>query len=320
MPLNFTESGEFIVNTFTNKDQKNSSIASLSDGSYIIIWDSKGQDGDLNGLYGQRFNADGTFNGTECLINSNTSNIQESGSITALVGGGFIITWSSYNQGGDEYGIYGQLYNSDGTKNGNEFQINTYINHKQSDSVVTGLSNGDFVVIWQSWDSDGSGTGIYGQRVNSDGTKNGGEFQINTYTTSHQAKPAVEALNDGSFIVSWHSFGQDGSDYGIVAKKFDVTISNDIPLLNAPLQDITINEGSLLNHRIPAGTFHDPNADILTLTATLADGSPLPQWLNFDSSTGIFSGKAAADAGSFEIKVTASEEHGNDTNSISTTN
>ena len=35
--------------------------------------------------------------------------------------------------------------------------------------------------------------------------------------------------------------------------------------------------------QIPADTFSDANGDPLTLTATLANGDPLPSWLSFNS-------------------------------------
>lgn len=31
----------------------------------------------------------------------------------------------------------------------------------------------------------------------------GGEFQVNTYTTSFQSNPSITALSDGGFVVSW---------------------------------------------------------------------------------------------------------------------
>ena len=46
--------------------------------------------------------------------------------------------------------------------------------------------DGDFVITWQSHGQDGSGWGIYAQRYNAAGVKQGTEFRVNTYTLSHQ--------------------------------------------------------------------------------------------------------------------------------------
>ncbi len=40
----------------------------------------------------------------------------------------------------------------------------------------------------------------------------GGEFQVNTYTTSQQTEPSVAMQSDGRFIVTWESFGSAGTD------------------------------------------------------------------------------------------------------------
>jgi len=218
----FTGSDEFIVNSYTNGRQGDPSIASLSDGGFVIVWESDGPDGDRFGIYGQRFHADGTPNGSEFQINTHTSNWQIGPSVTSLSDDGFLVTWTSSWQDGYGGGIYGQRFHADGTSNGSEFQINTFTNTSQTDPSIASLSGGDFVVIWQSSDGqDGSGDGIYGQRYNADSTPNGGEFQVNTYTDDDQSNPAVAGLSDGSFVVTWHSVGQDGSDEGVYGQRYN---------------------------------------------------------------------------------------------------
>ena len=61
---------------------------------------------------------------------------------------------------------------------------------------------------------DGSGNGIYAQRFNADGSKNGAEFLVNTHTSDSQYQPSVSSLTGGGFLISWQSWGQDGSSNG----------------------------------------------------------------------------------------------------------
>ena len=42
-----------------------------------------------------------------------------------LSGGGFIVTWQSKDQDGDNWGVYGQRFDSAGNPTGSEFRINT---------------------------------------------------------------------------------------------------------------------------------------------------------------------------------------------------
>ena len=97
---------------------------------------------------------------------------------------GFIVSWQSNRQESDDYndGIFLQRFNSDGSKLGSEIQVNTYIENNQENSVLTSLSNGDFVVTWQSNGQDESSWGIYGQIFEENGNKKGSEFLVNTTT------------------------------------------------------------------------------------------------------------------------------------------
>ena len=48
----------------------------------------------------------------------------------------------------------------------------------------------------------------------------GTDTQVNTYTSGDQIVPSVTALNDGGFVVTWSSDGQDGSGYGIYGQRY----------------------------------------------------------------------------------------------------
>jgi hypothetical protein len=88
---------------------------------------------------------------------------------------------------------------------GSEFQVNTYTTNNQLNPTTARLTNGDFVVVWTS-DWDGSYQGVYGQRYNSTGIKQGDEFRVNSYTTNEQQFPAIAGLATGDFVVVWTSF------------------------------------------------------------------------------------------------------------------
>ena len=241
-----TIGSEFQINTYTDRYQERASVTSLSDGGFVVTWSSDGQDGSGDGIYGQRYDADGNTIGSEFQINSYTANNQFYPSVTSLSDGGFVVTWSSDGQDGSYDGIYGQRYDADGNTIGSEFQVNSYTTSAQSSPSVTSLSDGGFVVTWQSNGQDSSSGGIYGQRYDADGNTIGSEFQINTYTYSGQYHPSMASLSDGGFVVTWQSNGQDGSGYGIYGQRYDaegnpVSISSEISapslnLFNGPVQ------------------------------------------------------------------------------------
>jgi serralysin len=88
--------------------------------------------------------------------------------------GGWLVTWSSYGQDGSGEGVYQQRYAASGAKVGIETQVNTDTKGHQSSPDVTALSDGGWVVTWNSRDEDGSGYGIHQQRYDAVGNPVGG--------------------------------------------------------------------------------------------------------------------------------------------------
>src|SRR4029078_9678796 len=81
-------------------------------------------------------------------------------------------------------------------------------------------TRGRFFVTWDSNYQDGSGFGVFAQRFNADGQPTGPEFQVNTYTLNDQQSPDISMDRDGNFVIVWASPGHDGSDLGVIGRRF----------------------------------------------------------------------------------------------------
>ncbi|MDP2760911.1 MAG: Ig-like domain-containing protein [Sideroxyarcus sp.] len=96
--------------------------------------------------------------------------------------------------------------------------------------------------------------------------------------------------------------------------KVNVSIngSNDGPVVATIIADQQLSEDSTFSFAVPAGTLADiDNGDVLTYTATLADGSALPAWLTFDPITQTFSGTPGSnDGGVLAVSVIATDTGG----------
>jgi hypothetical protein len=167
---------EFLINTYTTGFQAFPHITSLTNGNFIVTWTSMSQDSSGYGAYAQIFNISGSKVGTEFLVNTYVAGDQNPLTVTSLNSGGFVIVWNSAGQDGSGVGVYGQVFNSSGTKIGSEFRVNTYVVTDQIDPKAVTLSNGNFVITWTSQGQDGFGYGIYGQMFNANGSKLGNEF------------------------------------------------------------------------------------------------------------------------------------------------
>jgi len=216
------QGAEFQVNTFTTSSQKSPSVAMNSTGSFVIAWQSSGQDGDSYGIYAQRYNAAGTSQGAEFQVNTFTTNSQASPSVSMDTAGDFVVTWQSFGQDGNSNGIFAQRYNSTGATVGSEFMVNTFTTGNQQSPSVGMTTNGDFLIAWQSANQDGNSDGIFAQYFSVSGNANGSEYRVNTFTTGAQAAPVVAPNDFGEFVVAWHSLGQDGSSDGIYAQHIEL--------------------------------------------------------------------------------------------------
>ena len=89
----------------------------------------------------------------------------------------------------------------------------------------------------------------------------------------------------------------------------EVTNTNDAPTVGAALAAQTATEDAAFTFTMPTDAFADADVgDRLSYSATLADGSALPAWLQLDAATGTFSGTPGNDhVGALEIRVTASD-------------
>ena len=86
---------DFIVNTTTTADQRAPSITAMDGGRFAVTWFSY-PDGSPNDIRARIYSADGTPAGGDFIVNTITGG-QVAPSITALTGGGLVVTWQSGN-------------------------------------------------------------------------------------------------------------------------------------------------------------------------------------------------------------------------------
>jgi len=105
--------------------------------------------------------------------------------------------------------------------------------------------------------------------------------------------------------------GEYATSYATTGNMFDGSTppaGNQAPVASAPLASQTFQEGDNISLTLPDGAFSDPDGDALSYSATLADGSMLPTWLQFNATNRTFSGTPDdPQLGTLTIMVTASD-------------
>ena len=102
----------------------------------------------------------------------------------------------------------------------NEFQVNQHEVGFQGNTAVAADPLGNFVITWQSW-RDASGFDIHARLFDNSGTPRGPELRINSWINENQTHPCISMDNNGNFVIAWTSFGQDGDETGVYARRMD---------------------------------------------------------------------------------------------------
>ena len=206
---------EFRVNTYTTNDQRYPSVALGASGDFVVVWQSENQDGSSYGAFGQRFSASGAPLGPEFRANTfTTGNQGHAGPALAVdPSGNYVVTWSSYGQDGDGFGVYGQRYSSAGVPVGPEFRVNTATASHQALSSVATDGSGNFVVVWMTSFPEN----VWGQRFAASGIPLGGQFQVNSGPNGFG--PVVASDAAGDFVVAWEK-NDSATGLGIFARRF----------------------------------------------------------------------------------------------------
>lgn len=224
----------FPVNTTTQNFQGACTIAALADGCFVISWsDGSETGGDESSLAirAQVFKSDGSKSGQEFLVNTTTQDFQGAPVITALIDGRFVVSWSDFSETRDQPSVMtvrAQVFNSDGTKSGAEIPVDIgYYGNNAKQQAITALADGGFAVSWTDYRTDRNGSpaiDVHARIFHADGSASSHEFRVNTTTAGTQSTPAITALADGRFLMTWSDRDQSTSypsDYFLRAQLFN---------------------------------------------------------------------------------------------------
>ncbi|MCU0876870.1 MAG: GEVED domain-containing protein [Pirellulaceae bacterium] len=232
----------FLVNTgFTTGNQGAPAVARAPDGRFVVVWQSRDQDGDGYGIYAQRYTSDGAPDGTAFRVNTTTTGDQMTPAVAMGEDGRFVVVW----QGDDglEEGavdgttdIFAQRFTSEGIPVGGEFQVNQFEGTDQNMPAVTMNAAGQFAVAWVSShpsldveeDEEAADTekSIFVQWYDAEGDSDGPEVIAHVYVKDAQESPQIGMDAEGHFVVAWQSINQESSDpdggtWGVYGRQFN---------------------------------------------------------------------------------------------------
>ena len=185
------------------KVQHQPAIATLEEDRFVTVWTSGSTGNSSWTVFGQVFSYSGEEFGEEFQVNSYNSGKQRHPEVSGLPGGGFIVVWNSDGQDGSGRATMALLFDGNGDKIGDEFQVNTFVTGNQDGATVSASADGTILVGWYSPGQDGDNIGIIGQFLDAEGTKVGDELMVNTITAGWQQGPHAVAQKDGAAAMLW---------------------------------------------------------------------------------------------------------------------
>lgn len=147
------------VNTTTTGNQHAQQVLVLGDGSFVVIWESEGQDGSGSGIFARFFDATGIPTTEELQINQTTAGDQFDLAAAQLPNGDIVISWTSE---GPVSAIRARSLSADGAFLGDEFATIAEPQYDQVGSAIQVFSDSSFQITWSSERFNENG-GIYGQ-------------------------------------------------------------------------------------------------------------------------------------------------------------
>lgn len=239
---------QFLVNTTVGGIQSRPDVAVADDGTAIVTWHGVG-DGDAAGVFAQRIAADDALVGSETLVNTETDLRQGYSSVATDADGNYVVAWSSRDQDGDDWGIFAQRFQAEGTPDGEEFAVNTTTTGSQHHADVAMVPDGRFNIVWSSFGQDGDGWGVFTQRFAADGTPIGGETQVNEESDGHQLDASIAVADGGDSVVAWSQGVEDGNGWEVNVRNFD---ADGVPDGDVVLANQALNGARSGHQRVPS--------------------------------------------------------------------
>ncbi|WP_457089592.1 hypothetical protein [Microvirga sp. P5_D2] len=212
------------VNISTSAMEINPSTTALADGGWIVTWD------DHHDVRQQRYNADGTRNGTAVVVSAIGGNNDTKASVIALKDGGWLVVWMSGVSGGGAT-LYQQRYDRDGLPEGEAARVNASMSAIDDPEALTvkAMSDGGWLVVWQAGPSWGP---LYQQRYDRDGQAmftNAENAPVDQLVSSTHifgsGAPSVAELPDGSWVITWANGGE--SNGAVRQRRFELNFAPD---------------------------------------------------------------------------------------------
>lgn len=213
---------EFLVNLETTGQQFNASVAALTSGNFVVVWQT-GADGSSR-VMARAFLANGNPAGAEIRIDINSHSQSDHPMVAAMQDGGFTVVWSerTIRSQGPLKTIKARHFSADGSPQGDELLVNPDAAVDQTQLSAVGLLDGGFAVAWAESSNPSPFVSLGCKVFGADSRSQGHVIQVSSNTLDRAHSTALAALAGGRFVVVWTQRSGPGSEvaHNVHAKVF----------------------------------------------------------------------------------------------------
>lgn len=174
-----------------------------------------------NIVYGQE------GNGWSVISKKNTI---EDPDIAMNSNGDLVIAWQENNNG--DYDIFAVKGNRENDRIGNPMQVNRHRKGDQKNPKAMLDLKGNFKIMWESFEEDGSGSNVFGQQFLRSGKRLGTEFQMKKIPERKQDLMFWQKQDKSGWVIRFRQMSQKGVPAAQIQE-----IKNE---QESPLQDLAL--------------------------------------------------------------------------------
>jgi hypothetical protein len=197
----------FVVNTTTERDQWEPSVAVDADGDFVLAWTSNVNLTDSHAdIYARLFDKSGNPKGPEFLVNQTTAQSQGAPQAGIDDAGNFVIAWRDQADADLEgLPVKFRRYDASGAPLGDETVAARMTGFARFSLAMEG--DGDFIVAWNRIGLTGvpgasMTPDVFVRRFDASGAPAGGEIAVASQPDVYETDPQVAVNDSGQFAVA----------------------------------------------------------------------------------------------------------------------
>jgi Ca2+-binding RTX toxin-like protein len=209
--------------------------------------------------------------GVETEVNTNTQGSQFVSAVTALLDGGFALTWETEDSSidGSGFATMMRIFNADGTPRTGEILVNTQTSANQLNAAMVQTPDGNIWVAFEDDFSGGNASGISFRRFDANGNAIDLADQVAVDIAGGQIEPAISVLGNG-VVIGYRNIND------LQARRFDPAgnqVGGTSVIISTANTELDVNIAPLADGGF-AAVWRDTGSDHIRLR--LFDGSGLP--------------------------------------------